>query len=109
MANKKLLWFLNAQVCVLVLLTIYNLTKDVAGSTVTATGGSVDSVISVALDPKADDRNEIIERATNRGHYTASEFSVFEGIDIRTVYRRLESGVITNAEKVDGRWRIYCD
>ena len=78
-------------------------------SEVTATGGSVDSVISVALDPKADDRNEIIERATSRGYYTASEFAIFEGVDKRTVYRRLDSGVITNAEKVDGRWRIYCD
>ena len=107
--DKKLLWFLNAQVCALILLTFYNLSKEVIGSTVSATGGSVDSVISVGLDPKVADRNAVIETATHRGHYTASEFAVFEGVDIWTVYRRLESGVITNAEKVDGRWRIYCD
>ena len=109
MANKKLLWFLNAQVCVLVLLTVYNLSKEVIGSTVTATGGNVDSVISVGLDPKVADRKAVIEIAKNRGYYTASEFAIFEGVDKRTVYRRLDSGVITNAEKVDGRWRIFCD
>jgi len=103
MANKKLLWFLNAQVCVLVLLTIYNLTKDVAGSTVTATGGSVDSVISVHGD-----RIDVLEKAKKRGYFTAKEYAEFEGINLETVYRRLDAGTIQGAEKVNHRWRLPC-
>ena len=90
-------------------LLIWAFVKPTQGSTATATGGNVDSVISVGLDPKVEDRKAVIEIAKNRGYYTASEFAIFEGVDKRTVYRRLDSGVITNAEKVDGRWRIFCD
>lgn len=78
-------------------------------SEVTATGGSVDSVISVGDSPETVYRDEVISRAKARGHFTPSEYATFEGIHLRTIYRQLESGSIDNAEKVDGRWKIYCD
>ena len=107
MANKKLLWILNLLVLVVILLQAYGLTK---GSTVTATGGNVDSVISVSSDtPETVHRNEVISRAKNRGYFTASEYATFEGVDKETIYRRLNAGIITGAQKVGGRWRIFCD
>ena len=99
--DKKLLWFLNAQVCALILLTIYNLSKEVIGSTVTATGGSVSSTISVGEDSVAD--------ARQRGYFTAKEYADFKGVSLETVYRRIEAGVIPEAQKVNHRWQLPCD
>ena len=102
MANKKLLWFINLQMCVLIILAVYGITKDAAGgSAVTATGGSVDSVISVAGNDTSP-----LETATRRGYFTASEYAKYRGISLETVYRQISSGNITNAEKIDGRWHV---
>ena len=101
--DKKLLWFLNVQVCVLILLTLYNLMEDASGGTVTATGGNVDSVISVHGD-----RVDTLEKAKKRGYYTAKEYAEAEGVNLETVYRRLDAGLIQGAEKVNHRWRLPC-
>ena len=106
LAAFKVITLVNS--VMLCLLLAWSFIKPVQSESI-AMGGNVDSVISVGVDPKASNRKAVIEKAHNRGYYTASEFAIFEGIDKRTVYRRLESGVITNAQKVDGRWRIFCD
>ena len=110
MANNKQLFIINALVCVVILLQIYILVRGShsnGGGNIT--GGNVATNLSINDDPGSADRDKVIEKARMRGYYTASEFAIFEGGDKRTVYRRLESGVITNARKVDGRWRIFCD
>lgn len=92
------------------LLLVWSFIKPTTGDTVTATGGNVDSVISVSSDtPETVYRNEVISRAKNRGYFTASEYATFEGVDKETIYRRLNAGIITGAQKVGGRWRIFCD
>ena len=99
--DKKLLWFLNVQVCVLILLTLYNLMEDASGGTVTATGGAVTSTISVGEDSVAD--------ARQRGYFTAKEYADFQGVSLETVYRRIDAGVIPEARKVNHRWQLPCD
>jgi len=109
MDNKKLLWTLNVLVCVVILLQIYSLSWAAGSTGNTATGGSVNSTISVGDSDETTARRELVSRAKERGYFTASEFAIFEGVDKKTVYRRLETGVINDAEKVNGRWRIFCD
>lgn len=112
MASKKLLWILNTLVCVEVLLHAYGLfggsSRSLSGDA-SYTGGNVDSVISVGDSPTTVYRNEVISRAENRGYYTTSEYATVEGVEQKTIYRRLDSGSIPNAEKVNGRWRIFCN
>ena len=106
MAAVKAVTLINSiLVC---LLLIWSFLKPTPPST--ATGGNVDSVISVSSDtPETVYRNEVISRAKNRGYFTASEYATFEGVDKETIYRRLNAGIITGAQKVGGRWRIFCD
>ena len=77
-----------------------------AGHSATATGGSVTSTVSVGEDPETASRKELLIRAKARGYFTASEYASFEGINLETVYRRIESGVINDASKMNGRWCI---
>ena len=105
MDNRKLLLTLNALVCVVILLHIYSLagaSANAPGTTTnTATGGSVSSTISVAGDNAA-----MVDRAEQRGHFTAKEYAEFEGVNLETIYRRLDAGLIEGAEKVGHRWQI---
>lgn len=70
-------------------------------STVTANGGNAAANVSINSD-----HLDMIEKAKKRGYFTAKEYAEFEGIDRETVYRRLDAGLIPNAEKVNKRWRI---
>ena len=81
------------------LLLVWSFIKPTTGDTVTATGGNVDSIISVNVDPEAENRSAVIERASHRGYYTAQAFALVEGIDKRQGSRSLWSGVIPH----DGR------
>jgi hypothetical protein len=103
MDNKKLLWTLNALVCVVILLQVYSLAGAANAVTNTATGGAVNSTISVGSDEP-----DVVSDAKKRGYYTAQEYADFEGINLDTVYRRLDAGVITGAVKVNHRWRLPC-
>ena len=103
LAAFKVITLVNS--VMLCLLLAWSFIKPVQ-SEVTAAGGNVDSVISVGDSPETVYRNEVIDKARSRGYYTASEYATFEGVDKETIYRRLDAGIITGAQKVGGRWRI---
>ena len=101
MDDRKLLWSLNALVCVLILLHIYTLagaSPSATTNTATATGGSVTSQILVGQDAET--------KARARGYFSAKEYADFHGVSLETVYRHIESGAIPEAEKVNSRWRL---
>ena len=108
MDNRKLLWTLNALVCVVILLHIYSLAGAVPNATGTttntATGGSVNSTISIKADEP-----DVVSTAKKRGYFTAQEYADFHGINLDTVYRRIEASAIPEAEKVNSRWRLPCN
>ena len=72
-----------------------------AGHAATATGGDVTSSISITGE-----HAKIEQRAKARGYFTAKEYASFEGVNLETIYRRLDGGMIQGAEKVNHRWRI---
>jgi excisionase family DNA binding protein len=106
MDNRRLLWILNALVCIVIILQIFNL-AGAANSNTTITSGNVATNLSVNGNNAATNRAVSgYEKAKRRGYYTASEYASLVGISLETVYRHANSGKIKGARLVSGRWRI---
>ena len=84
---------------------IWSLAKPytIAEVTNTATGGEVTSTISLGSDEP-----DMVSAAKKLGYFTAQGYADFEGINLDTVYRRIDAGFIPEAKKVNSRWRLPC-
>ena len=76
---------------------------EVSGDNI-ANAGNVATNLSIS----GDGSDSLVE-ARRRGYFTAKEYAEFQGINLDTVYRRLDAGLIQGAEKVNKRWRLPCN
>jgi len=103
MASKKLLCILNVQVCLLILLHVWTITKSATGNGGgNITGGNVATNLSIS----GNNEEAVPEKAKRRGWMTAAEFAAYDHTSLETVYRHAAHGDIKGAELVGGRWHI---
>jgi hypothetical protein len=100
----KAVMLLNSIVLCVLLTWLMVKPTHAGGDTATATGGSASSTISIESDEP-----DAVSAAKKRGYFTAQEYADFHGINLDTVYRRIEASAIPEAEKVNSRWRLPCN